>query len=85
MKLKGKKIKKNIQSKKKLRDRLKKITEREKWEKKKGLTSLLSLFILTYEIERKKIGKKYSIKTRKNLKDRMMTPTFSKKYENFKI
>ena len=53
--------------------------------KKKGLTSLLALFILTYEIERKKIGKKYSIKTRKNLKDRMMTPTFSKKYENFKI
>jgi hypothetical protein len=52
--------------------------------KKKGLTSLLALFILTYEIERKKIGKKYSIK-KKNLKDRMMTPTFSKKYENFKI
>jgi hypothetical protein len=52
---------------------------------RKKRVSLLSLFILTYEIERKKIGKKYSIKRRKNLKDRMMTPTFSKKYENFKI
>ena len=35
--------------------------------KKKGLTSLLALFILTYEIERKKIGKKYSIKKKKKL------------------
>ena len=33
------KWKKKHSIKKKLRDRLKKITEREKWEKKKGLTS----------------------------------------------
>jgi len=43
------------------------------------MISLLSLFILTNEIEKKRKSKKYSIKRRKN--SIMMTPTFPKKLE----
>lgn len=66
MKLKGKKIKKTF-NQKKIKRQIKKNNREREMRKKKGLTSLLALFILTYEIERKKIGKKYSIKKKKKL------------------